>query len=77
MDASKWKDYETEFVKAVDKYKSKYKRSFPTLREYLAILISLGYRKVETSTDLPVPMVIIRGTPTEAQKVRTRKNCSG
>ena len=37
---------ELEFIQAVDAYKRHHDRPFPTLREFLAILKSLGYRKV-------------------------------
>ncbi len=38
---------EVEFLKAVDAYKRLHNRPFPTLREFLAVVVSLGYRKVE------------------------------
>jgi hypothetical protein len=37
---------ELAFVRAVDDYKRRHDRPFPTLREILEILKSLGYRKV-------------------------------
>ncbi len=36
-----------EFLQAVDKYKRKTNKSFPTWSEILTILKSLGYRKVD------------------------------
>lgn len=39
---------ETEFLRAMDAYKSRNGRRFPTLRETLAVLKSLGYRKETT-----------------------------
>lgn len=36
-----------EFLQAVDKYKRKTNKSFPTWSEILTILKSLGYKKVE------------------------------
>lgn len=38
-------DDEVEFLKAVEQYKSRMKRPFPTLRELLNVLKSLGYTK--------------------------------
>jgi len=37
---------ELEFVRAVDDYKRRHDCPFPTLREILEILKTLGYRKV-------------------------------
>jgi hypothetical protein len=41
---------EEEFLKAMDKYKVRFRRPHPTLREILLLLTSLGYRKVEESS---------------------------
>jgi hypothetical protein len=38
---------ELEFLKAMDWFRRENRRPFPTLREYLAVLKSLGYRKGE------------------------------
>ena len=38
-------DDETEFLLAVDRYKRESKRQFPTLRELLEVIRSLGWRK--------------------------------
>ena len=38
-------DDEREFMCAVDDYKRKHGRPFPTCSEVLAVLVSLGYRK--------------------------------
>lgn len=46
-------DEEREFLLAVQAYK-RAGRQFPTCREVLAILLSLGYRKVEAAGPLPV-----------------------
>jgi hypothetical protein len=37
---------EVEFMMALDKYKREKRRPFPTCREILGVLLSLGYRKV-------------------------------
>ncbi|HEY8505752.1 MAG TPA: hypothetical protein VIL46_14300, partial [Gemmataceae bacterium] len=44
---------ETEFMKAIERYKRENRRPFPTWSEVLEILISLGYRKVEEPGPLP------------------------
>jgi hypothetical protein len=41
------------FFRAVEQYKKKYKRLFPSLREVLAIARSLGYRRVAEQQPLP------------------------
>jgi hypothetical protein len=37
---------EIEFATAVERYKRRYRRPFPSASEVLAVLISLGYRRV-------------------------------
>ena len=44
---------ETDFMKAMDRYKRDNRRPFPTWSEVLEVLGSLGYRKVAEPTDLP------------------------
>jgi hypothetical protein len=39
-------DDETEFLKAVERYKRERRRPFPTLSELLGVLKGLGWRKV-------------------------------
>jgi len=46
-------DDETDFMKAMDRYKRDNRRPFPTWSEVLEVLRALGYRKTETPTDLP------------------------
>jgi hypothetical protein len=49
-------DYTTEevtFIKAMDRYKRENCRPYPTCREVLRMLESLGYRKTETAVQLP------------------------
>ena len=48
-----YNDDETEFMKAMDRYKRENRRPFPTWSEVLEVLRSLGYRKVAEPTDLP------------------------
>ena len=48
-----YNDEETEFMKAMDRYKRENRRPFPTWSEVLEVLMSLGYRKVEPAGDLP------------------------
>lgn len=38
---------DVEFMKAMDRYKRERRRPYPTWKEVLAVLHSLGYRKVE------------------------------
>ena len=50
------KDYNEEeiaFMQAMDLYKRRNRRPFPTWSEVLEVLISLGYRKTEAATALP------------------------
>lgn len=45
---------ELEFLRAVDAYRAKNGRTFTTLRELLAVLRALGYRKTGPRRPLPV-----------------------
>jgi hypothetical protein len=48
-----YSDDETEFMKAMDRYKRENRRPFPTWSEVLEVLHSLGYRRVAEPTALP------------------------
>jgi hypothetical protein len=48
-----YSDDETEFMKAIDRYKRENRRPFPTWSEVLEVLRSLGYRRVAEPTELP------------------------
>ena len=48
-----YSDEETEFIKAMDRYKRENRRPFPTWSEVLEVLHSLGYRRVAEPTALP------------------------
>src|SRR5437764_5773975 len=48
-----YNDEETEFMKAMDRYKRENRRPFPTWSEVLEVLRSLGYRRVAEPTELP------------------------
>ena len=48
-----YNDDETDFMKAMDRYKRENRRPFPTWSEVLEVLRSLGYRKVAEPTALP------------------------
>lgn len=48
-----YSDGEVAFMKAMDEYKRKSGRMFPTWSEVLEVLHSLGYRQVAEPTDLP------------------------
>ena len=52
---------EWEFIKAVGRYQRTYGRRYPSWREVLTILKSLGYRKTDSPTPLPKPPL---GSPT-------------
>ena len=43
---------EVEFMRAMDQYKRKSGRPFPTWSEVLEVLMSLGYRKVAEPTEM-------------------------
>jgi hypothetical protein len=46
---------ESEFLRAMEEYRRTRGRRFPTFREVLAVLRSLGYRKVAPAGPLPRP----------------------
>lgn len=48
-----YSDNEVAFMKAMDEYKRKSGRMFPTWSEVLEVLHSLGYRRVEEPSALP------------------------
>lgn len=48
-----YSDDESEFMKAMDRYKRENRRPFPTWSEVLEVMRSLGYRKVAEPTELP------------------------
>ncbi len=45
---------EVEFLKAMERYMEAKHRRFPAFTETMAVLISLGYRKIAEPTALPV-----------------------
>ena len=47
-----YSDDEIEFMKAMDDYKRKSGRQFPTWSEVLEVMRSLGYRKVEAPAEI-------------------------
>ena len=47
-------DDEVDFMKAMDIYKRRSGRQFPTWSEVLEVLRSMGYRKVEEPTELVI-----------------------
>jgi hypothetical protein len=46
-------DEEIAFMRAMDQYKRDNRRPFPTWSEVLEVLLSLGYRKVESAGPMP------------------------
>ena len=46
-------DEDTDFMKAMDRYKRENRRPFPTWSEVLEVMRSLGYRRVAEPTELP------------------------
>lgn len=46
---------EIEFMSAIDEYKRRSRRQFPTCSEYLEVLIALGYRKVAERGEMYSP----------------------
>jgi hypothetical protein len=63
-----YNDDETEFMKAMDRYKRENRRPFPTWSEVLEVLYSLGYRRVAEPTELPGGKRTSGVTPTPAPK---------
>ena len=63
-----YSDEETEFMKAMDRYKRENRRPFPTWSEVLEVLRSLGYRRVAEPTDLPGRGSGVVGAPAAAAK---------
>jgi len=47
-----YNDEQVEFMKAMDDYKRRSGRQFPTWSEVLEVICSLGYRKVEEPTEV-------------------------
>lgn len=47
-----YSDPEIEFMRAMDEYKRKSGRQFPTWSEVLEVIQSLGYRQVEPATEI-------------------------
>ena len=56
-------DDESDFMKAMDRYKRENRRPFPTWSEVLEVLRSLGYRRVAEPTALPGGKKESRVTP--------------
>jgi hypothetical protein len=50
-----YSDEEAEFLKAMDAYQRTRRRPFPSWTEVLAVLKSLGYRKIQPAAALPRP----------------------
>ena len=48
-----YSDCEIEFMQALDEYKRKNGRMFPTCSEILEVLLALGYRKTAEASALP------------------------
>jgi len=48
-----YSDEEIGFMQAMEMYKRNNRRPFPTWSEVLEVLLSLGYRKVETASTMP------------------------
>lgn len=46
-------DEEREFIVAMERWKKKTRRRFPSFSDCLAVLKSLGYRRVAEPTELP------------------------
>jgi hypothetical protein len=44
---SSFSEDEVEFMMAMERYKRKHRRPFPTWHEVLQVLLALGYRKVK------------------------------
>jgi hypothetical protein len=64
-----YNDEETEFMKAMDRYKRENRRPFPTWSEVLEVLRSLGYRRVAEPTALPGGKKESGVTPAPAAKL--------
>lgn len=62
-----YNDEETEFMKAMDRYKRDNRRPFPTWSEVLEVLRSLGYRRVAEPTALPGKGSGVVATPAPVQ----------
>ena len=52
VDQRDYSDQEIDFMKAMDDYKRRSGRQFPTWSEVLEVLHSMGYRKVAEPTDI-------------------------
>ncbi|QDU79992.1 hypothetical protein Pla110_17140 [Polystyrenella longa] len=47
-------NHEVDFMKAMDDYKRKSGRQFPTWSEVLEVLYAMGYRRVEEPTEIEI-----------------------
>ena len=61
-------DDESDFMKAMDRYKRENRRPFPTWSEVLEVLRSLGYRRVAEPTALPGKGSGVTANPAPAAK---------
>ena len=59
---------EVDFLIAIDRYKAKNSRAFPTWREVLAVARSLGYRKVAEPIPLPRYVRMTNGSTTRPEE---------
>jgi hypothetical protein len=61
LDGDDYTDEERAFLTAIEAYKKTQKRPWPAWTELLAIVHSLGYRKVEPAGPLPTFYKDVRG----------------
>ena len=63
-----------EFMQAIENYKRRFHRRFPTWREVLHVALCLGYRRVAKATDLDqLPVDNIAPPPTAAMLAASRR----
>ena len=60
LQGDKYTDEEREFLLAMQEYKKTRRRPFPSWSEVLAVVHSLGYRRVERRQPLPQSPVATR-----------------
>lgn len=69
-DGSQYTPEQREFMVAMDRYKRSNRRPFPTWKEVLDVLVSLGWRRVAEPADLPRPnlrLTEVGGGPSEGE----------
>ena len=69
-----YSDLEVEFMNALELYKRKNGRMFPTCSEILEVIISLGYRKASEIEAMPMEAAVMSAEPVATSEVAPEQN---